>query len=56
MQKIYDNIEELRKIINEDNFKKEEAFEFLEAVEENANGLIEDIDELKDEIKEKTKP
>lgn len=53
METIQSNIQELRKILNEENFKKDEALEFLDAIEENASDLDIEIDDLKSEVKEK---
>lgn len=46
MLSIKENITELRKIINEDNFKIDEANEFLDAIEENAIKLEEENTEF----------
>ncbi len=51
METIKSNIAELRKIINEDNFKTDEALEFLDAIEENADALISDLESEQDEVK-----
>jgi len=50
MESIQSNIAELRKILNEDNFKKDEADEFLDAIEEGVNDLDEELKEVKDEL------
>ncbi len=51
METIKSNITELRKIINEDNFKTDEALEFLDAIEENADALLSDLESEQDEVK-----
>jgi predicted RNase H-like nuclease (RuvC/YqgF family) len=55
MSKIKSNIEELRKILNEVTFKdesaKEEAIEFLDAVDEEVDEMTDEIDSLNDEVK-----
>lgn len=53
MTKIKDNIEELRKILNEDNFKKDEAIEFLDAIESDADELQDELDTTTDDLKDK---
>lgn len=50
MKNLKSNIEELRKILNEDNFKKDEAIEFLEAIEIDVDGLIDELDDANTEI------
>lgn len=52
MESIKSNIQELRKIINEDNFKIDEAIEFLDAIETNADDLEEELESANDEIKD----
>jgi septal ring factor EnvC (AmiA/AmiB activator) len=51
MSNIKSNIEELRKIIKEENFNQEEALEFLEAIENGSDKLEQDLDEANDELK-----
>ena len=51
MTKIIDNIEELKKILNEEPFDKVVALEFLEAIEENWGDIEGNVDSLKDENK-----
>jgi len=53
MTKINSNIDELKKIINEPNFKLEEANEFLEAIENDADKIQEEVLDLKSEVSEK---
>lgn len=50
MLDIKQNIEELRKIILEDNFKQEEAIEFLDAIFENAEQLESDLKDSEKEV------
>lgn len=51
MSKITENIEELRKILNEEPFDKTVAFEFLEAILEGVDDLETDVIDFKDEKK-----
>lgn len=46
MLSITENITELRKIINEDDFNIDEANEFLDAIKENAFKLEKEIDDF----------
>lgn len=52
MSKITSNIEELKKIINEVPFNQELAFEFLEAIEENAINIQDELDDLEREYRD----
>lgn len=51
MSKLKSNIDELRKIIAEDNFKIDEATEFLDAIESEMNELKEELSDCESELK-----